>query len=171
MSGLKEVELVSTGVYLPGDPVPFDKIEDVIGHLDQAPPRIQKMIQKLKPTVKDLIGIEECYFAVDPKTKEITESNTSMSVKAIQHALKKANMQPNDIDCLLMANPLPDYQTPPTTTLVQQELGIEKCVEIEVHSNCSGATKVIQIAFESLKFLFIMPIWNGTCRFFDFYNN
>ncbi len=148
---MKEVELVSTGIYLPGDPVPFDKIEDMIGHLDQATPRMHKMIEKLRPTVKDLIGIKQCHFAVDPVTKMVTETNASMSAKAIQTAFKKADMKAQDIDCILLASPWPDYQTPPTTPFIQQALNIEKCAEMEVHSNCTGVSKVFQIAFDALR--------------------
>ncbi|MEA3493858.1 MAG: hypothetical protein U9R38_05680 [Candidatus Margulisiibacteriota bacterium] len=151
MTTLKEVELVSTGVYLPGEPVPFEKIEERIGHLDRATPRIQKLVKKLKPSIKKLLGIDQCYFAINPVTKKVTESNTSMSTKAIQHALGKAKMEANEIDCIILANPLSDYQTPPTTTLIQESLGIENCAEIEVHSNCTGITKAMQIAFDSLR--------------------
>lgn len=49
MGNVKEVELVATGVYLPGEPVPFNDIENTIGHLDQAPLRIQKMIKNFAP--------------------------------------------------------------------------------------------------------------------------
>lgn len=148
---MNEVELKSTGIYLPGEPVPFEKIEEVIGHLDKVPERVKKMIGKFKPIVKDLIGIEQCYFGVDPKTKTINESVTSMAVKAIKNALQKASMTEKDIDCIILATPVPDYQTPPATTLIQEELGIEKCAEIEVHSNCTGATKIFQIAFDALR--------------------
>jgi 3-oxoacyl-[acyl-carrier-protein] synthase-3 len=151
MNCLKEVELVSTGVYLPGKPILFDDIEEMIGYLHKAPPRIQKMIERLRPYAKELIGIEQCHFAIDPRTKTLTDTNTSMTVKAIQTALRKANVETKDIDCILLANPMPDYQTPPTTTLIQQELGIEKCAEMEVHSNCTGITKVLQIAFDALR--------------------
>lgn len=151
MTNLKEVEIVSTGSYLPEEPVAFDNIEDVLGRFDQAPDRIKKMIEKLRPMAKQLIGVEQCHFAVDPKTKELTESNTSMAVKASRRALKKANVEPAEIDCILYGNLLPDRQTPPTTTFIQQELGIGNCAEIEVHSNCTGITKLLQIASDSLK--------------------
>ena len=151
MKKLNEVELVSTGAYLPGEPVPFDKIEEVIGKFDQAPPRIIKMIEKLRPMAKELIGVKQCHFAVDPKTKKLTESNTSMAVKASKAALKKAEMNPEDIDCIFYGNLMPDHQTPPTSTFIQQELGIENCAEIEVHSNCTGITKLLQIASDSLR--------------------
>ncbi|MGB9612858.1 MAG: hypothetical protein ACPL4K_01600 [Candidatus Margulisiibacteriota bacterium] len=150
MSELKEVELVSTGVYLPGEPVPFDKIEEVIGHLDQAPPRIKKMIQKLKPMTKNLIGVQQCHFAIDRKTGKINESNTSMSVKAIRDALRKCSLIEKDIDLLVLANPVPDYLMPPTTTLIQEELGIKNCTEFEIHSNCTGVSKALEVAHNAL---------------------
>ncbi|MDD5382823.1 MAG: hypothetical protein PHH60_04115 [Candidatus Margulisbacteria bacterium] len=151
MSELKEVQLVSTGVYHPGEPVPFDKIEEVLGSFDQAPPRIKKMISKLRHLAKSRIGIERCYFAIDPVTKEYTETNVSMTVKAVNKALDKAGLSPKDIDCLLLGNLMPDHQTPPTTTLIQEALGIENCAEMEIHSNCTGISKVMQIAFDGLR--------------------
>lgn len=148
---LKEVELISTGVYLPGEPVSFDNIEDMIGRLDNAPLRIKKIRDKLYNRVKNLVVVEQCYFAIDSATKEITETNATMTVKAINEALKKANMKPQEIDCILLSTALPDYRTPPTTPFVQEALGIERCSEMEIHSNCTGVTKVFQIAFDALR--------------------
>ena len=148
---LKEVEILATGLHLPGDPVPFEKIEEVIGHLDDVHPRIKKMIEKLRPKVKELIGIKQCHFAVDPRTGTIIENNTTMATKAIRSALKKANLEAADLDCILLANPFADTQTPPTTTYIQEELGLERCAEMEIHSNCTGISKVMQIAYDALR--------------------
>ena len=87
MNQLKEVELVSTGVYLPGEPVPFDDLEKVLGKFDKAPPRVMKMENKLRALAKELIGIEKVYYAIDPATGQMTESNTSMAVKAIREII------------------------------------------------------------------------------------
>jgi 3-oxoacyl-[acyl-carrier-protein] synthase III len=151
MDKLKEVEIVATGVYLPGNPIPFEKIEEVIGEVSEASDHIKRLIKKTKLSMKEIIGIDQCYFAVDPKTRELTESNTSMAVKAISEALQKAKLTVNNIDCILFAGPLPDYHTPPTSTLIQHELGIERCGEMEIHSNCTGISKVMQIAFDGLR--------------------
>jgi 3-oxoacyl-[acyl-carrier-protein] synthase III len=151
MSGLKEVELVSTGVYLPGEPIPFDNLEDVLGKFDKAPRQVKRMEDKLRSLSKDLIGIEQVYYAIDPKSGKFTENNTTMAAKAIKSALKKAELEPEEVDCLLYGNALPDMQTPPTSTLIQEELGIEKCAEMELHSNCSAISKLLQIAMDSLR--------------------
>ena len=151
MNKLKEVELVATGLYLPGNPIPFDNLENVIGKFDDAPPLVKRMNNKLRHLAKDLIGIEHVHYAVDPKTKELTESGATMSAKAIRAALEKSNMKTEDIDCLLFGSIVPDYQTPPTSTLVQEELGLERCAEMEIHSNCAGMSKMLEIAYDSIR--------------------
>ncbi|MFH1684057.1 MAG: 3-oxoacyl-ACP synthase III family protein [Candidatus Margulisiibacteriota bacterium] len=151
MSKLKEVELVSTGVYLPGDPVKFDEIEKVIGYLDDAPPRMKKLIEKLRPSMKELIGIDTCHFAVDPVTKKINESILTLATKASRRALQSANMDSQEVEAIIIATPVPEYQTPPISTLIQQELRIAKCQEFEIHSNCGGATKALQIGYDGIR--------------------
>jgi len=148
---LKEVELLSTGVYLPGKPIPFDELENVLGRFDNAPPNIKRKESKLRSLAKELIGIEQVYYAIDPDTGAFTENNTTMAAKAIREALRKANMGTGEVDCLLYGNALPDLQTPPTSTLIQEELGIERCAEMELHSNCSAISKLLQIASDSIR--------------------
>jgi 3-oxoacyl-[acyl-carrier-protein] synthase III len=148
---LNEVELVSTGVYLPGEPIPFNQIEDFLGHLKEVSPVKKRLIDKLRPQMKEKIGIKQCHLAIDPVTKQINETHTSMSVKAINQALARASMKASEIDCLILADLMPDTTTPPTTTLVQEQLQLENCAEFEIHSNCTGSTKAIEIAFNALQ--------------------
>lgn len=55
------------------------------------------------------------------------------------------------IDLLVCASPMADYYCPPTSALVQERLGIERCTEIEIHSNCTGAPKALQVALDMLR--------------------
>ena len=150
MDNLKEVEVVSTGVYLPGAPIPLDDIEKVLGDLDNIDPVMKTKIHKLKSIMKRVLKAC-CYFAVDPKTNKPTETITSLSVKAIREALRKASMRPQDIELLVLGTPLSDNMTPPTTPFIQQELGIEDCTEMEIHSNCTSMTKAIEVAYNALR--------------------
>ena len=68
---LNEVELISTVVYLPGDPIPFDNIEEILGRFECAPSNVKKMEIKLRKLAKELLGIEQVYYAMDPKTGEL----------------------------------------------------------------------------------------------------
>lgn len=148
---MKEVQLVSTGIYQPGESIPFDKIEDVLGNLDKAPSKIKKLIPRLRKLMTDILLVKNSHFAFDPKTKAFTDSNTSMTVRAIKTALEKASMKPEEIECIILGTPIPDYLMPTTPPLIQAQLGIEHCAEIEIHSNCSSITKAFQIGFDALR--------------------
>ncbi|MBU0672524.1 MAG: hypothetical protein KJ732_05810 [Candidatus Margulisbacteria bacterium] len=151
MGALKEVELVSTSMFLPGEPIPFENVEKTLGVFNSAPPKIQKMIPKLLGVMRKIIKTEYSYFALDPETRKPTDNNASMGAKAISIALKKASMKPEEIECIVLGAPVPDYLIPTTTTFIQEKLKIKKCVEIEVHSNCTGMSKALAIAYDAIR--------------------
>ena len=149
MQCFKEVELISTGIYLPGNPIPFDNIEEYIGALDKVPDKTKHQISKLRNIMKRILKAC-CYYAIDPKTKKSIETVSSLSVKAINNALTKAKMRPEELELIILGTPLPDRMTPPTSAYIQQDLGIDTCTEMEIHSNCTGMTKAMEVAFNAL---------------------
>lgn len=96
-------------------------------------------------------GVRHRYYALDPRTRAQTETNVSIMEKAVRAALDMAAMEPGDIDLLVTSGPMSDFACPPTSALLQGRLGIEKCTEIEVHSNCTGTPKALQVAFDMLR--------------------
>jgi 3-oxoacyl-[acyl-carrier-protein] synthase-3 len=76
---------------------------------------------------------------------------TTLSAEAARRALEMAGNKPADIDLLLLSSPSYDSTTPPTSTLLQEHLGIESCAEMEIHSNCSGVGKCVQVAYDALR--------------------
>jgi len=150
MVNLKEVELVSTGYYLPGEPIPFDQIDLVVGEFHSLSPLEKKRISKYKGMMKKIL--KGCsYLAIDPVSRKPLETITSLSVKAIKKALETADLKINEIEYIALGAPLPDYMTPPTTPFIQEELGIERCSEIEIHSNCTSMTKAMEVAQNALQ--------------------
>ena len=51
------------------------------------------------------------------------ESTMTMSVAAAEVALNDANLQPDDIDEIILATDTPEMMTPDTSALVQHQLG------------------------------------------------
>ena len=100
-SNLKEVKLLGIGIHLPGDPIPFEKIEETIGALNAVDPIMKTRIEKLRNIMKKILKAC-CYLAVDPKTKKPLETEASLSVKAIKSALKKASLKPQDIELIVL---------------------------------------------------------------------
>ncbi len=73
------------------------------------------------------------------------EATSSMAVKAAQNALEKGNMQPEDIDLIILATDTPDYVTPPTSAIVQNGLGAKNAGAFDINAACADETIALAI--------------------------
>lgn len=149
-ASLKAVRVAGTGSFLPNAPIPNDRIDDVLGRLDHAPPRVQTFVETVGRRMLDHAGIQTRHFAVDPETHALTHNLSSLGEAAARRAMSAAELEAAEIDLLVFSSPSYDQTTPPTTTTLQQLLGIERCAEFEVHSNCAGVGKAVQVAADGL---------------------
>ncbi|MFH1417855.1 MAG: 3-oxoacyl-ACP synthase III family protein [Planctomycetota bacterium] len=145
------VRIAGTGSYLPGAPIPSDKVEAVLGPLDDAPPKVKSFIGNLGQKMLGRGGVRTRHFAVDPETGDMTHNFSSLAEKAARNALEMAEVEPSQLDLIVISCPSYDQSTPPTSALLQERLGVQNCAEIEVHSNCTGVGKAVQIAYDSLR--------------------
>lgn len=140
-----------TGSYLPGPPVPYEDLDAVLGPLDQAEPDLQRWYARAKVTMRPLLGMEVYHFALDPQTRTFTETPSSLAAKAAERALEAAGLRAGDVELLLYAGCSQDsFICPPTSVFVQEHLGIERCVEMSVHANCTSTYKALQIAADQI---------------------
>lgn len=146
----KPVYIAGSGTYLPGEPIPFDDIEDVLGALTEAPNKIQKWIKRTSPVMKELLAIQYLHYAIDPITKEYTDDNITMSVKAATEAMESAGILAEDIDLLCYGSPHQD-QMPCPSVRIQEQLGIEICDEFSIQANCTSSYKALYLAHELIK--------------------
>lgn len=150
-TSLQRVCALGTGSFLPNDPVPNDRIDDVLGHLTEAPEKVQHFVHTVGRRMLENGGVKTRHFAINPETHTLTHSITTLAEEAARRALEMAGKKPEDIDLLLLSSSSYDTATPPTSTLLQERLGIEQCAEMEVHSNCAGVGKCMQIAHDALQ--------------------
>lgn len=150
MSDMKYIEITGTGSYLPGKAVPFDDIHRVLGEIDKAPRKMQDWMSGTHSVMKQLLGIEHYYYAIDPETREVTEDHVELAVKAAREALNAASLQPKDIDLLIFGGCY-SWQVPPASSLIQDALGIELCTEFHIHANCTSSYKALSIAQSMLQ--------------------
>lgn len=144
------IKLAGIGSYLPNDPVPFERINDVLGPLDNAPPKIQKWIEKTSLLMKEMLGIEYYYYAMDPVTREFTDDNITMAYKASLKALDNAHLTTSDIDCIVYGAPYM-FEMPSPSAKLQEMLGIESCAELSIHANCTSIYKAILVASDMIR--------------------
>ena len=146
----KDVYIAGIGSYSPGEPIPFSQIDGVLGEITEAPPKLLRWIDRMRPIMQEMLGVEYCHYALDPQTHQPTDDNVTMSVKSARKALAMAGLAPADMDLLVYAGVVPEYACPPTTTLIQEELQIPECAEYAIHSNCTSIYKALQLATDQL---------------------
>ncbi|SJM90626.1 beta-ketoacyl-ACP synthase III [Crenothrix polyspora] len=79
------------------------------------------------------------------------ETASSMGEAAARQALAMADIDPEQIDMIIVATGTPDRVYPSTGCLLQKRLGIKNCVAFDVQAACSGAIFALSIADQYIK--------------------
>lgn len=83
------------------------------------------------------------------KERRIADQETftsTMGARAGEKALKSANLQPTDIDLLIVATMTPDHPSPSTASLIQKELSLTNAFAFDLHAACSGYLYALSVA-------------------------
>ena len=119
-------KIIGTGSYLPEKRVTNQQLADQLAATG---------IETSDEWIVTRSGIAARHFAA-PEQK-----SSDLAVIAARNALQMANMQPNDIDLIIVASSTPDYfgSFPSTACVVQQKLGItNNGAAVDVQAVCSG---------------------------------
>ena len=129
---MKQVRMVATGSYLPGEPISNEELESFAGGLPD--------------DVLEGLQVKTRHWIADPRTGEQGETNAEMAGKAAKQALELADIDPGEVELLVMSTASPDYHLPATVTFVQDALGLERCATVEIRSGCAGAVEALDLA-------------------------
>ena len=145
-----QVKVTGTGCYLPGKSLTLDEVDRVLGELTEAPKKIQDWLRRMKLLMKELLEVEQYHYAIDPATREFTDDNITMSVKAARKALEMAGTPSHEIEFIAYGSAHMD-QMPTPSVRIQEALGIDRCGEVSIHANCTSAYKALLIAHDFIK--------------------
>jgi 3-oxoacyl-[acyl-carrier-protein] synthase III len=145
----RPVYLAGTGAYLPGEPIPVQRAQEVLGPLTDAPPRIRRWMESMAPVMHEILDIEVVHYAIDPVTREVTDDNVTMGTKAAVVALADAGFAPGEVGLITYGSAHQD-QMPTASVRIQEALGIEACAEFGIHANCTSAYKALYLAHRLL---------------------
>ncbi len=131
MPKYKSVGIVGTGFYVP---------EKVLTNFD-----LGKMVDTTDEWIRTRTGIRERRIAADD------QATSDLAVEAGRKALKDANVEPGEVDSIIVATLSPDMPFPSTACLVQHKLGIKNACAFDIEAACSGFIYALSIAESLIK--------------------
>lgn len=123
---------ISAGYYLPEKIITNDDIQ-------------QMGVDTNHDWIVKRTGIHQRHFAADD------ELTSDLGFKAAKQALKKANLNNNDIDLIILATTTPDNTFPATATKIQHKLNITNGTAFDVQAVCSGFIYALSTASNLLR--------------------
>jgi 3-oxoacyl-[acyl-carrier-protein] synthase-3 len=123
-------KIIGTGGYLPKKIVTNKDLESTVDTTDQ--------------WIVERTGIKQRHIA------EENETTSSMAVQASIDALSSANIQPEDVDLIIVATTTPDQIFPSTACIVQNKLKI-KAPAFDIQAACTGFVYAVSIADNYIK--------------------
>ena len=94
---------------------------------------LEKMVDTNDEWIRTRTGISERRIL-----KEIGKGSSDMAVPAVQEILRKKNLDPNEIDCLICATVTPDMVFPATANIICDKLGATNAWGYDMSAACSG---------------------------------
>lgn len=113
-------KIIGTGSYLP---------EQKLTNAD-----LEKMVDTTDEWIMRRVGIKERRIV-----GESGDTTNSMATEAARRALEAANLNPNDIDMIVVGTASPDCFFPSAACVIQNNLGITNdCPAFDVNAACAG---------------------------------
>ncbi|MDD5227568.1 MAG: ketoacyl-ACP synthase III [Methylococcales bacterium] len=127
----RHTKIIGTGGYLP---------ENVITNNDLA-----ERVETSDEWIFERTGIRSRHIVAAHETA------ASMAEIAARQAIEAAQIQPNDIDLIIVATGTPDNVYPSTACLLQHRLGVAGGVAFDIQAACSGSIFALSIADQYIK--------------------
>ncbi len=118
--------IAGTGHYVP---------EKVLTNAD-----LEKIVDTTDEWIKSRSGIERRHIAAPE------EYTSDLAVHASRRAMEAADVNPEDIDFIVVGTTTPDLVFPNVGCILQEKLGIHGCAAFSVEAACSGFIYALSIA-------------------------
>lgn len=93
---------------------------------------LEKMVDTTDEWIRSRTGIEKRHMVSDG------EATSHMATRAAQEILHRRQLDPEEIDCIIVATVTPDMFFPATACLVQNNLGAKRAWGFDLSAACSG---------------------------------
>jgi 3-oxoacyl-[acyl-carrier-protein] synthase-3 len=79
------------------------------------------------------------------------QTSASLAVEAAQKALEVANIEPTDLDLIIVASASPEHIFPATACLVQDRIGAAKAGAFDLSAACTGFIFALNVATQAIR--------------------
>lgn len=134
------VYITDIATFLPNAPVGNDRMEQVLGMVNQLPSRTRRIILRNNK-------IEQRYYAIDPESGHRTHNNTELTAAAIRKLKPYADFDTDDIECLCCGTSSPDQLMPGHAPMVHGELGGNPCEVFSAAGICVAGMSALKHAW------------------------
>ena len=122
-----KASMISIGAYAP---------KRVLTNFD-----LEKMVETSDEWITKRTGINTRHIA------SADESTSDLGYEAAKLAIKRANLEPSDIDCIICATISPDYLCMPSTACaIADKLGVCDITSFDISAACTGFIYALEIA-------------------------
>jgi 3-oxoacyl-[acyl-carrier-protein] synthase III len=94
---------------------------------------LEKMVETNDEWIRTRTGIEERRIL-----KEEGKATSDLCVPAVEEILRKKNLDPKEIDCIICATVTPDMVFPATANIVAYKIGATNAFSYDMSAACSG---------------------------------
>ena len=136
---MKHAYINALGVFLPGNSVSNDEMEDYLGMVNGEPSKWKSRILKNN-------GIVNRYYAIN-KQQETVYSNAQMAAFSVQSVMEKAGKTVRDIDYLSAATTQGDLPVPGFASMVHGELGTAPVETASFSGVCISGMQALKSAY------------------------
>src|SRR4030043_1991543 len=106
---------------------------------------LEKMVDTDDDWIQSRTGIRQRHIANDE------ESTASLAKDAALNALRVANLNPTDIDLIIVSTSSPEHVFPATACLVQDQIGATHAGAFDLSAACSGFIYALNMATQAIR--------------------
>jgi 3-oxoacyl-[acyl-carrier-protein] synthase-3 len=139
----QRVYLESAGYFMPGDPVPNERMDDFIAPLN-------RMSERIKRRILAENGIRTRHYAIDAEGAT-RHTNAQMAAGAIRDCLRRGGAELSRVSLLVSGSSGGDTLMPGFANMIQGELAAAPMETLAVHGICAAGVSAIQAAAQGIE--------------------
>jgi 3-oxoacyl-[acyl-carrier-protein] synthase-3 len=129
---MRNAVILSSGMYVPETVIKNEYFDELLG-------------ENVSDWLNEFVKIYERRWCSE------YESTADLAIEAGKNAMQRGNVNPKDIDLLIIATDTPEYISPSTASKVAFKLGLDNCGTFDINTACAGFVTALDTASKFIK--------------------